>query len=92
MKGTDLSACIHIGRERRVTLNRDAVVTESDGCSIEVVVVDMTQHNFRLRSVAELEVGSTVKLQMGDSRPVAAEIRWACGHEAGGVFLDPITI
>lgn len=87
----NLGACIRSGLERRVQLNSPGVVTESDGCTLDVVIVDVSQHGFRLRSVAELEIGSTVLLQMREARPVRCEIRWSCGHEAGGIFLDPIT-
>ena len=90
--GMNLSACIRSSREPRVMLNCDAVVTEEDGCTLDVTIVDVSQHGFRLRSVAELELGSTVLLQMPEARPVRCEIRWACGHEAGGIFLDPITL
>lgn len=90
--GMDLSACIRSSRESRVVLNCAAVVTESDGCTLDVTIVDVSQHGFRLRSIAELELGSTVLLQMPEARPVRCEIRWACGHEAGGVFLDAITV
>ncbi|HEX2802486.1 MAG TPA: PilZ domain-containing protein [Sphingomicrobium sp.] len=89
---SDLSGCINAGRERRVTLNCAAVVTESDGCTVDVTLIDVSKHGFRLRSVAELEIGSTILLQMPEARPVRCEIRWACGHEAGGAFLDPITL
>ena len=90
--GNDLSACIRAGRQRRVTLNCSGVVTESDGCTVDVTIVDMSRDGFRLRSVEELELGSTITLQMRETRPVRCEIRWACGHEAGGIFLDPIAI
>jgi hypothetical protein len=83
---------VRTGLDRRVQLNCDAVVTESDGCTLDVTIVDVSQNGFRLRSVAELEIGSTVLLQMPESRPVRCEIRWSCGHEAGGVFVDPITV
>jgi hypothetical protein len=42
--------------------------------------------------VTELEVGSNVLLQMENVAPVRCQIRWSCGHEAGGLFLDPIRI
>jgi hypothetical protein len=87
-----LASCVRTGLDRRVQLNCDAVVTESDGCTLDVTIVDVSQHGFRLRSVAELEIGSTVVLQMPESRPVRCEIRWSCGHEAGGVFVDPIVL
>ena len=89
---TNLEGCIHSRRERRVTLNCGAVLTESDGFTVDVVIVDVSKSDFRLRSVAELELGSKVSLQMKNVAPVRCEIRWSCGHEAGGVFLDPITI
>lgn len=87
-----LASCVRTGLDRRVQLNCDAVVTESDGCTLDVTIVDVSHKGFRLRSVAELEIGSTVLLQMPESRPVRCEIRWSCGHEAGGVFVDPITV
>jgi hypothetical protein len=92
ISSSDLSSCIRSGRQRRVTLNCDAVVTESDGCTIDVVIVDVSLEGFRLRSPEEFELGSTITLQMHETRPVRGEIRWACGHEAGGVFLDPISV
>jgi hypothetical protein len=89
---TNLKSCIRPAREPRVTLNCDGVITESDGCAIDVTIVDVSQTGFRVRSVAELEIGSSVSLRMSEARPVRAEIRWICGHEAGGVFLDPISL
>lgn len=88
----NLGDCISSRRERRVLLNRDAVVTEHDGFTVDVVVVDVSRDSFRLRSVTELELGSKVLLQMKNAGPVRCEIRWSCGHEAGGVFLDPIRL
>lgn len=88
----DLSACIDNGREARVTINRDAVLTEADGCTLDVIIVDVSKHGFRLQSLAELEVGSEVILQMDKSLGFRGEIRWTCGHQAGGIFLDPIAL
>jgi hypothetical protein len=88
----DLSACIHTGRQRRVMLNCGAVVTESDGGTVDVTIVDISKDGFRLRSADELEIGSPVTLQVQEARPVRVELRWACGYEAGGIFLDPIAV
>ena len=88
----ELSACIHTGREARVTLNCDAVLTEQDGCTVPVTIVDVSLHGFRLSSVAELEVGSEVLLQVDKIPAVRGEIRWTCGHQAGGLFLDPVAL
>jgi hypothetical protein len=87
---TNLGDCINGRRERRVLLNRDAILTEDDGFTVDVVIVDVSKDSFRLRSVTELEIGSNVLLQMENVSPVRCQIRWSCGHEAGGVFLDPI--
>jgi hypothetical protein len=87
-----LQGCIHSRRERRVMLNRAGILTENDGFTVDVTIVDVTKDDFRLRSITELELGSKVILQMDNAAPVRCEIRWSCGHEAGGIFLDPITI
>jgi hypothetical protein len=89
---TKLGDCIHSRRERRVMLNCAAILTEDDGFTVDVTIVDVSRDGFRLRSITELEIGSRVLLQMENVAPVRCEIRWSCGHEAGGVFLDPITI
>ena len=88
----DLAACVGEGRGARVTLNCDAVLTEPDGCTLDVVIVDVSQNGFRLQSVAELEIGSEVLLQVDRLPVVRGQIRWACGHLAGGIFLDAIAL
>lgn len=88
----NLASCIQAGREARVVLNCDAVLTESDGCTIDVVIIDVSKRGFRLRSCAELEIGSEVRLQMSKAAPVRGRIGWICGYEAGGVFLDPAAL
>jgi len=89
---TSLSGCIQTEREARVTLNREAVLTESDGCTLDVTIVDVSKKGFRLQSIAELEVGSEVLLQMDKSPSFRGRIRWTCGHQAGGIFLDPVML
>jgi hypothetical protein len=88
----NLAACIDNGREARVTLNCDALLTEDDGCTVEVKILDVSQDGFRLQSVEELEVGSEVQLHVHKLPPVRAQIRWTCGHQAGGLFLDPVAL
>ena len=88
----NLAACIDNGREARVVLNCDGVLTETDGCTVNVLIVDVSQHGFRVQSHAELEPGSEVLLQMLKAPAVRGQIRWTCGHQAGGIFLDPIAL
>jgi hypothetical protein len=82
----------HRDRAARIALNCDAVLTEADGCVLDVVVIDVSRDGFRLRSDSELEIGSEVLLRVAKRDPVRALIRWTCGHEAGGVFLDPVAL
>jgi hypothetical protein len=79
-------------RAARIALNCDAVLTEADGCELGVVIIDVSRDGFRLRSHSELEIGSEVLLCVAKRDPVRALIRWTCGHEAGGVFLDPVAL
>ena len=90
--GKDLTACIDAGRGRRVSLNCAAILTEADGSTLDVTIVDVSSQTFRLTSLAELETGSEVLLQMDKVAAVRGEIRWTCGHHSGGVFLDPIAL
>jgi hypothetical protein len=88
----NLAACIDGGREARVRLDRHAVLTESDGCTVNVIVIDVSQHGFRLQSSSDLDIGEQVMLQVDGSPGVRGQIRWTCGHQAGGIFLDPISL
>ena len=87
-----LASCVDSRREARVRLDCDAVLTENDGCTVDVTIVDVTRSGFRLQSVAELEIGSEVLLQMDRLPGVRGQICWTCGHQAGGVFLDPVAL
>lgn len=87
-----MRARIRTGRERRAVLNFPAVVTESDGCTVDVTIVEVSASGFRLRSLSDLEIGSNVLLQMGDTRPVRIHIRRSCGDEVEGIFLDSIAL
>lgn len=90
--GNVLSECIRTGREPRVTMNCAAVLTESDGCTVDVTLIDVSVGGFRLRSFGELDVGSEVLLQMPKAPAVRGQIRWSNGHQSGGIFLDPIAL
>jgi len=89
---SNLSACIHSGREPRVRMNCAAVLTESDGCTVDVTLIDVSVGGFRLQSLAELAVGSEVLLQMPKVPAVRGQIRWTCGYQSGGIFLDPVAL
>ena len=79
-------------REPRVAVRCEAVLLEQDGCALDVTITDVSRDGFRLESRCELEVGSEVFLQVAKLEPVKAVIRWTCGYEAGGVFLEPVSL
>ena len=82
----------YLNREVRVSVRCDAVLTESDGCELAVLITDISREGFRLESRAELVVGDEVMLTVGKTAPARARILWTRGHEAGGVFLDPVDL
>jgi hypothetical protein len=79
-------------RHPRVSVNCDAVLCEADGCELAVVITDVSRDGFRLVSRCELEVGSEVLLRVEKMSPVRAVIRWTRGYEAGGIFLEPVSL
>jgi hypothetical protein len=91
-KSGNLGAGGYHDRAARIALNCSAVLTEADACMLDVVIMDVSRDGFRLRSQSELEIGSEVMLRVAKRDPLRAQIRWTCGHEAGGVFLDPVAL
>lgn len=79
-------------RYPRVSVHCDAVLCEADGCELAVVITNVSRDGFRLMSRSELEVGSEVLLRVAKMEPVRVLIRWTRGHEAGGVFLEPVAL
>ena len=79
-------------RETRVAVRCDAVLTEADGCELDVVITDVSRDGFKLESRSELEIGAEVLLSVAKLAPVKAIIRWTCGREAGGIFLEPMAL
>lgn len=79
-------------RAPRVTVRCDAVLTEADGCEIDVVIVEVSSNGFKLQSREELVAGEVVMLKMQKQPPMRAWILWVRGLEAGGCFLDPVAL
>ena len=91
-KHVKLNAGGYHDREPRVAVRCDALLLEEDGCALDVVITDVSRDGFKLESRSELEVGSEILLQVAKLEPVKATIRWTCGYEAGGVFLEPVAL
>src|SRR5215212_2569194 len=69
-----------------------AVRVHCQAGDIEAQIVNMSSDGFRLHSANPLEAGWVVTLEAATNFPVKALICWACGHEAGGVFADPVAL
>ena len=87
-----IEAAGYAKRDPRIAVRCEAVLIESDGCTLDVVIIDVSRDGFRLESDSQLEVGSEIMLLVTKLAPVKAMIRWTCGHEAGGVFLEPVAL
>ncbi|MFL6737292.1 MAG: PilZ domain-containing protein [Sphingomonas sp.] len=55
-------------------------------------ITNLSSSGFRLRSARALEAGWEVRLEVAKRPPVEGIIRWASGKEAGGVFVEPVTL
>jgi len=79
-----------IKRAPRIDLQRSAVLIDSAGVEQPVTVVDVSSGGFKLR-VSELpRIGDHVRLRVDGSDEIEAQIRWAVGDQAGGVFLTAV--
>ena len=78
-------------RAARVDVRYDALV-RFDGTSVEAMVLNVSSKGFRVRAAEELEPGLQVMIECDRLEPVRGEIRWSCGDESGGVFLEAIAL
>ena len=74
-------------RAPRVDLRRPAVLIDSDGQETDVIVLDVSRGGFRVEMSDVPRVGELVRLRVEHSEEWPAQIRWALGNQAGGVFL-----
>lgn len=79
-----------IKRAPRVDLRRSAVLVDSRGIETPVTVVDISSGGFRLEVAETPKIGEMIRLRVERGHEFPAQIRWALGSEAGGVFLTPV--
>jgi len=77
-------------RAPRIDVRRSAVLINSDGVESGVVILDVSSGGFRLKVEELPRIGELVRLRVDKSDEFPAQIRWALGDEAGGVFLAPV--
>lgn len=78
-------------RAARVEVQYDARV-RFDGTSVEAMILNVSSQGFRLCAAEELAPGMEVTIECEKLDPVRGEIRWSCGQESGGVFLEAIAL
>lgn len=64
----------------------------SDGSEQAVRITDVSSGGFRLHSADTLPIGEHVFLRVPRYGDFPAQIRWALGSDAGGVFLEPVKL
>ena len=80
-----------IKRAPRVDTKFSTKLTDSDGNTIDVTVIDISREGCRLQtSDGLLRIGENVQIEVPKHGNFAAQIRWALGNEAGAVFLEPV--
>lgn len=81
-----------IKRAPRIDTNHEAIVVDTQGRQFAVTVLDLSSGGFRLQSDETFKIGEYVAIRVTGYGDFSAQIRWALGGEAGGVFLDPIVL
>ena len=81
-----------IKRAPRIDLRRPAVVVDSEGVETVVTVLDISSAGFKVEvDGSELpRIGDVVTLRVDGSDDIQAQIRWAVGGQAGGIFLSEV--
>ena len=77
-------------RAPRIDLRRPAVLINSDGDEAEATILDVSSGGFRLQVTELPRIGEHVILRVDRGDEYPAQIRWALGDEAGGVFLTQV--
>ena len=78
-------------RDARIDVKYDALV-RFDGTATEAMILNVSSNGFRLHVAEELEPGMDITIELEKLEPVRGQIRWVCGQESGGVFLEAIAL
>jgi hypothetical protein len=79
-------------RPARITARIEAVLIDSDGGRLGVVVTDLSASGFGLETTETLVVGERIGLDVSRYGVFKGQIRWVRGLTAGGVFLEPVQL
>lgn len=86
LEGREISS-----RPRRTDVTYDVCV-RCDSGEFEAQIVNLSAMGFRLRCLADVQVGWRVSLKVENLPAVDAVIRWVRGGECGGAFIEPVIL
>ena len=78
-------------RAARTDVKYDAVV-RAEAVAVDAMILNVSRSGFRLHTAEDLAEGMEVLLEVDKLEPVRGLIRWSCGQEASGVFLESIAL
>ena len=81
-----------VPRNSRVSVSHDATLVMADGTEHPATITDVSSGGFKLRTGVTVPIGEHVFLRVARYGDFPAQIRWALGDEAGGVFLEPVNL
>jgi hypothetical protein len=82
----------HISRRQRIAVSHDAKLVTAQGAEHKVTITDVSAGGFRLRTDVTMPIGEHVFLRVDRYGDFPAQIRWALGQDAGGVFLEAVNL
>ncbi len=81
-----------VQRMPRIQTSLAATLVDSYGGELPVQIIDLSSGGFRLRTTEQLVVGEEVQFRTSRYGDFRAKLHWVEGYEAGGQFLDQITL
>jgi hypothetical protein len=81
-----------VQRSPRIQTSLAAILVDSDGGELPVEVIDLSSGGFRLRTTEPLIVGEEIRLRVSRHGDFQGRVQWVEGHEAGGSFLEQVTL
>ncbi len=81
-----------VPRTHRIEVAHDATLVLADGSEHKVTITDVSSGGFRLQTADTVPIGEHVFLRVPRYGDFPAQIRWALGTDAGGIFLETVNL
>jgi hypothetical protein len=75
-------------RAFRIGIDHSAVLVRANGAESPVTITNVSQSGFCMKAEDVPGAGERIIFR-GEAGDVPAEVRWASGGDAGGVYLQP---